>query len=130
MKGNVFVSFKPEVSSMFLSRLSYTHKSFNDRKMESNSSQATLEINKFSDGNGWYWSRVFFITITAFLDIICNIVSLIVLPKMKSLPSNNRFLVTISSVHLATGFVVSLSIAPAILGSWPYGQQMCLIYRI
>ena len=120
-----------EVSFMFLSRLSYTHISFNDRKMENNSSQTTLEINKFSDGNGWYWFRVFFITITAFLDIICIIVSLIVLPKMKSLPSNNWFLVTISSVlDLATGFVVSFSIAPAILGSWPYGQQMCLIYII
>ena len=78
---------------------------------------------------GWYWFRVFFIAITAFLDIICNIISLIVLPKMKSLPSNNRFLVMISSVlDLTTGFAASVSIAPAILGSWPYGQQICLIY--
>ena len=78
---------------------------------------------------GWYWFRVFFIAITAFLDIICNIISMIVLPKMKSLPSNNRFLVMISSVlDLTTGFAASVSIAPAILGSWPYGQQICLIY--
>ena len=97
--------------------------------MANNSSQITLEFNNFSDDIGWYWFRVFFTTITAFLDISCNIIGLIVLPKMKSL--NNRFLVMISSVlDLLTGFVVSMSIAPAILGSWPYGQQMCLIYGI
>ena len=84
-----------------------------------------------SNDIGWYWFRVFFITITAFLDIACNIISLIILPKMTSLPSNNRFLMMISSVlDLATGFVISMSIAPAILGSWPYGQHMCVIYLI
>ena len=99
--------------------------------MANNSSTTTLEVNNLSDDIAWYWFRVFFITITAFLDISCNIISLIVLPKLKSLPSNNRFLLIISSVlDLATGCIISLNIAPAILGSWPYGQRMCLIYVI
>ena len=101
------------------------------RKMANNSSHETLEVDMFNKDIGWYWFRIFFIIITAFLNISCNVISLIVLPKMKSLPSNNRFLVMISSVlDLSTGFVVSMSIAPAILGSWPYGQQMCVIYAI
>ena len=99
--------------------------------MANNSSPTTLKADEFRDDIGWYWFRVLFIAITAFLDIFCNIISLIVLPKMKSLPSNNQYLLMISSVlDLGTGFVVSVSIAPAILGSWPYGQQMCLVYVI
>ena len=100
-------------------------------KMVNNSSHNVLEFPQYGDSIAWYWFRVIFITITAFLDIACNIISLIVLPKMKSLPSNNRFLVMISSaLHLGTGFVVFLSIAPAVLDSWPYSDSTCLIYAI
>ena len=78
---------------------------------------------------------MFFIAITVFLEISCNIISLIelliVLPKINSLPSNNCFpLIILSVLGLAIGFVINMSIAPAILGSWPYGQQMHLIYVI
>ena len=97
--------------------------------MANNSSHKILEDDMLSKDIDWYWFRVSFITITAFLDIICNIAGLIVLPKFKSLPSNNRFLLMISSaLDLATGLVISMSIA--ILGSWPSSQQMCVIYVI
>ena len=43
------------------------------RKMTNNSSKTTSEFNNFSDDIGWYWFRVFFITITAFLDITCKL---------------------------------------------------------
>ena len=99
--------------------------------MANNSSHNTSEFHQYGDYIGWYWFRVFFITITAFLDIACNIISLIVLPKMKCLPSNNRFLVMISSaLDLGTGFIASMSIAPAVLDSWPYSDSTCLVYAI
>ena len=119
----------PPWAPCFFLSMSSIHESLliTSRKM----ANTTLDINKSREDIAWYWFRVFFITITAFLDIFCNSISLILLPKTKSLPSNNRFLVMISSLlDLTTGFVVSMSVVPAILGSWPYGEQMCPIYVI
>ena len=73
--------------------------------------------------------RVTFITITAVLSIFSNLLCLLVLPTTtNSIPENNRILMmSLSAADLGVGFVTSLSIAPAIIGYWPYGNVICAL---
>ncbi|XP_072032888.1 histamine H2 receptor-like [Amphiura filiformis] len=71
--------------------------------------------------------RASFIIITVLLAIFANILCLVVLPHTRNrIPENNRLLMmSLSAADLGIGFITALSIAPAILGHWPYGTIIC-----
>ena len=73
--------------------------------------------------------RASFIFFTALLSLCANILCLMVLPHTtRNIPENNRLLMmSLSAADLGMGLITTLSIAPAIIGHWPYGETMCTL---
>ncbi|XP_071951778.1 octopamine receptor beta-1R-like [Antedon mediterranea] len=71
--------------------------------------------------------RTFAITVCTCLVIGGNIISIIVLRRLKTLPDVTKiFLLSLALVDLFTGmFNTIFSIIPSITLSWPYGDAMC-----
>ncbi len=74
----------------------------------------------------WIVTRTAFVAVTSFLDLFGNIVCLLVVPHLASIPDNNRMILTILSVSdLLIGVVVSFSLYPAATGKWPFSALFC-----
>ena len=74
----------------------------------------------------WVCFRTLFITLSATVTIVGNAMTLLILPRLHSIPEHNRMLfLFLSGADLAVGFLILLSIYPAVTNRWPYGDLTC-----
>ena len=84
--------------------------------------------NIFRDSTGFYFLRTFGYLITAIISVPGNLLCLLVLPKTRSIPENNRlFLISLSIADFVVGILSSLAVVPAVLNKWPFGDVFCVV---
>ena len=70
--------------------------------------------------------RATFASFTAIFSIATNAICLVVLPRVTSLPENNRlFLLSLTASDLGTGIGAFIYIVPAANGQWIYSDILC-----
>lgn len=98
----------------------------NDTDGNSSSPESILPENVFQDSAGFHILRIVCYIFTVLAAIPGNLLCLLVLPKTRSIPENNRlFLVSLSLADLVVGILCLLAIVPAVLNRWPFGDFFC-----
>ena len=75
--------------------------------------------------------RATFSSITSVLSISSNAICLMVLPRVRNIPENNRlFLLSLTISGFGTGVGAFIYIAPAAYGQWIYSDAFCVFVSV
>ena len=79
----------------------------------------------------WISVRTVVVALIAVVNVIGNTLCLVILPRLKSIPENNRMLLMIlSASDLAVGIHVAFLTPVAYTNMWPYGHLLCQMHPL